>query len=141
MARCGVWGLRCALSGLLLSGLLLGQRADRAIITGIVVDPNGSHVAGSSVTIRNESTGVETKLVSNDAGDYTSPPLVLGTYTVTVEQQGFKAFVRSGILLQGGEVVRADAALELGTVSERVEVSASGQMINVSQPDVSHTVD
>jgi hypothetical protein len=141
MLGCRVSGVRFLLSALLASAALLGQRADRAIITGVIVDPNGSHVAGSTVTIRNESTGVETKLVSNDAGDYTSPPLVLGTYTVTVEQQGFKAFVRSGILLQGGEVVRADAALELGTVSERVEVSASGEMLNVSQPDVSHTVD
>src|SRR5256885_350279 len=93
------------------------------------------------VPIQNEGTGVETKLATNDAGDYTSPPLVLGTYTVTVEQQGFKAFIRSGILLTGGQIVRADATLELGTVSERVEVSASGEMLNVSQPDVSHTVD
>src|SRR5205807_5125526 len=129
MLGCCVSGIRLLLSALLVSGALLAQRADRAIITGVVVDPNGSHVAGSTVTIRNESTGVETKLVSNDAGDYTSPPLVLGTYTVTVEQQGFKEFVRSGILLTGGQIVRADASLELGTVSERVEVSASGEML------------
>src|SRR5690242_6725264 len=121
-----------AVSILLCGGLLFGQRADRAIITGVVTDPHAFHVANRAVTIRNDATGVETKLVTNEAGDYTSPPLVLGTYTVTVNQHGFKEFVRSGILLQGGEIVRADAALELGTVSERVEVSASGQMLNVS---------
>ena len=119
-------GIRSLLGALLVSGALLGQRADRAIITGLVADPNGFHVAGANVTIRNEATAVDTKLVTNDAGDYTSPPLVLGTYTVRVEQRGFKEFVRSGILLQGGEVVRADAALELGAVSEKVEVSATG---------------
>lgn len=139
-------GLRgCFAAGVLLcglfGGLLFGQRADRAIITGVVSDPHGYHVANSTVTIRNDATGVETKLVTNEAGDYTSPPLVLGTYTVTVEQQGFKTFVKGGVLLGGGEVVRVDAALELGAISEKVEVSANTQMINVSQPDVSSTVD
>src|SRR5205807_783312 len=76
MIGCRVSGVRFLLSALLVSAALFGQRADRAIITGVVVDPNGSHVAGSAVTIWNESTGVETQLVTNDAGDYTSPPLV-----------------------------------------------------------------
>ena len=108
----------------LCGALLFGQRADRAVITGVVTDPHGYHVADSSVTIRNDATGVETKMVTNEAGDYTSPPLVLGTYTVTVEQQGFKTFVKGGVLLEGGQVVRVDAALDLGAISEKVEVSA-----------------
>jgi Carboxypeptidase regulatory-like domain/TonB dependent receptor-like, beta-barrel len=141
MQRHNASRVRFLLAALFTAGVLLAQRSDRAIITGVVTDPNGFHAAGCTVTIRNEATAVETKLVTNDAGDYTSPPLVLGTYTVTVEQSGFKTFVRAGILLGGGEVVRVDAALELGAVSEKVEVSASAEMINVSQPDVTHTVD
>lgn len=138
MKRCRVAGV--VLSALFLAGLLTAQRADRAIITGIVADPNGSNVPGATVTVRNEGTAVETQLITNEAGVYTTPPLVLGTYRVTVEHSGFKTFVRSGILLQGGEEVRQDATLELGAVTERVEVSATAEMINVSQPDVSHTV-
>ena len=130
-----------AVSILLCGGLLFGQRADRAIITGVVTDPHAFHVANSAVTIRNDATGVETKLVTNEAGDYTSPPLVLGTYTVSVEQQGFKTFVKGGVLLEGGQIVRVDAPLELGAISEKVEVSSAGAMINVTQPDVSSTID
>jgi hypothetical protein len=133
--------IQLCLGGLFLSTLLFGQRADRAIITGVVTDPNGFHTPDAKVTIRNEGTAVQTQLVTNEAGAYTSPPLVLGTYTVTVEKEGFKTFVGSGILLQGGEVVRQDATLELGAVSEKIQVSAASEMINVSQPDVSHTVD
>ena len=75
---------------LALSNPVLAQRADRGVITGIVTDSTGAAVGGASVKIRNEGTGVETPLVTNDAGAYTTPSLVLGTYTITVERQGFK---------------------------------------------------
>jgi hypothetical protein len=124
-----------------LSGLLLAQRADRGTITGVVFDATGAAVPGATVKVRNESTGVEDALTTNATGAYTSPLLVLGTYTVTVEQDGFKTFVRPGIILTGGLVYRQDASLEVGDVTERVEVVAAAEMINTSQPEVQHTVD
>ncbi|MDQ6705470.1 MAG: TonB-dependent receptor [Acidobacteriota bacterium] len=134
---------RSALVGvlvLLLSGLLIAQRADRATITGVVTDPSGNNVAGASVKVRNDDTRVETALTTNEAGTYTSPLLVLGPYTVTVEHPGFKISVHSGLQLTGGQVFRQDAVLELGTVAERVEVSASAEMLNTEQPDVANSV-
>lgn len=125
----------------LLAGLLLAQRADRATITGIVNDPSGNSIPSATVRIRNDGTGVETTLTTNTVGAYTSPLLVLGTYTVTVEQSGFKSGVRSGVQLMGGQTYRVDLQLELGSVSERVEVSAAEQMVNTEQADVAHTVD
>src|SRR5882672_3270216 len=103
---------------------LLAQRADRGIISGIVTDPSGSSIAGAEVKVRNEGTGVETALVTNGAGAYTTPPLVLGTYLVIVDHTGFKRSVSSGILLQGAETIRRDVALALGAVTESVEVKA-----------------
>ncbi|PYV00003.1 MAG: hypothetical protein DMG10_22810 [Acidobacteria bacterium] len=131
----------CSLFVLLfaLSATLLAQRADRAAITGVVSDPSGSNVPGATVRIRNDDTGVETALTTNTAGAYTSPSLVLGTYAVTVEMPGFKTAVRSGIVLSGGLVVRQDFALELGTVSERVEVSAQTEVMNATQADVTRS--
>jgi Carboxypeptidase regulatory-like domain len=120
---------------------LEAQRSDRAILTGVVTDPDGSSVAGATVRIRNEGTGVETVLTTNEAGAYTSPPLVLGTYSVNVDHAGFKTTVNSGILLQGGEVVRQDVMLQVGAVTESVEVKAGAVELNVTQPDVTHTVD
>ncbi len=84
-----------------LSSPLLAQRADRAIISGVVTDAQGAAVPGATVTIRNEATGVNTVQVTNAAGAYTSPPLVLGRYSVTVDLSGFKKGVSSGILLEG----------------------------------------
>jgi hypothetical protein len=126
-------------SSLWLSSPLLAQRADRATISGVVSDAQGSAVPGATVTIRNEATGVNSLFVTNAAGAYTSPPLVLGSYSVTVDLTGFKKAVTSGILLEGGASVRHDVSLQVGTLTETVEVrSASG--LSDTQPDVSHTV-
>jgi hypothetical protein len=134
-------GLCVALAILWLSGPLLAQRSDRGILTGIVTDPTGSSVLGATVKVRSEETGVETTLTSNDAGAYTTPPLILGSYSVTVERSGFKTSVNSRILLQGAETIRKDVALAVGSVSESVEVKAGAEDLNVTTPDVSHTVD
>ncbi len=123
------------------ANLALAQRADRATITGVVTDPNGASIVGAAVRVRNEGTGVETVLTTNEAGAYATPLLTLGAYTVNVEQPGFKTFVRSGIQLAGGAVYRQDANLELGAVTERVEVVATSELINTSQPEVTNTVD
>jgi len=120
--------------------LAFAQRADRATITGIVSDPSGTVIAGATVRLHNDNTGLDTTLASNDSGAYTSPLLVLGTYTITVEHPGFKSAVRSSLTLAGGQEYRVDMKLELGTVSEKVEVSAEAQMVNTEQPDVANTV-
>ena len=126
---------------LCLSVPLVAQRADRGIITGVVTDPTGSSLAGATVKIRNEGTTVETVLTTNAAGAYSSPPLVLGSYSVTVDHSGFKTAVRSGILLQGAETIRQDMTLAVGSVMESVEVKAEAETLNTTTPDVSHTVD
>jgi hypothetical protein len=117
----------------------LAQRADRAVISGVVTDEQGAAMPGATVTIHNEATGVDTVTITNSAGAYTSPPLVLGRYTVTVDVQGFKKAVTSGILLQGGEQVRQDVRMQLGGLEETVQVTSRGG-IDVTTPDVAHTV-
>jgi hypothetical protein len=119
---------------------LLAQRSDRGVIGGVVTDEQGAAVPGATVTIRNEATGVDTTLVTNAAGAYTSPPLVLGTYIVTVDLTGFRRVVSSEILLQGAATVRHDVSMQVGSLEETIEVTgATG--LSVTQPDVSHTVD
>jgi hypothetical protein len=126
---------------LCLSTPLVAQRADRGIVTGVVTDPTGSALAGATVKIRNEGTAVDTVLTTNAAGAYSSPPLVLGSYSVTVDHSGFKSAVRSGILLQGAETIRQDMTLAVGSVTESVEVKGEAETLNTTTPDVSHTVD
>src|SRR5262245_23267970 len=120
---------------------VLAQRADRGILTGVVQDPTGKNVLGAVVKVKNDDTGVVTDLTTNEAGSYSSPSLVLGNYSVTVEMVGFKTAVRSGIRLIGGQTIREDVALELGEVSEQITVSASAEILNTANADVTHTVD
>jgi Carboxypeptidase regulatory-like domain len=118
---------------------LLAQRSDRAVISGVVTDAQGSGVPGATVTVRNEETGVEAVFVTNTSGVYTTPPLVLGRYSVAVDLTGFKRSMTSGILLQGGDQVRHDVTLQVGALTETVEVTGSSGL-NDTRPDVSHTV-
>jgi len=97
-------------------------------------------VPQATVTIINEDTGVPTTVSTTETGNYGSPPLVLGKYTVRVEKDGFKTFVRPGILLEGGMTYRQDATLELGTAATTIEVKAASEMINVSTAEVGHSL-
>src|SRR6476620_11509397 len=143
MTRSYRLGLRLVLvilcSSLCSSAPVFAQRADRAVLSGVVTDAQGAAMPGATVTIHNEATGVDTVIVTNSAGAYTSPPLVLGQYSVTVDMQGFKKAVTSGILLQGGEAIRNDVAMQVGALQETVQVTGRSG-IDVTTPDVAHTV-
>src|SRR5437762_5049454 len=126
---------------MILAAAALAQRADRATLSGVVTDPTGKSIPGAALKVKNDDTGVVIDLVSNDAGVYASPTLVLGTYTITVESPGFKTAVRSGIRLVGGQTFRQDIALELGSLSDQVTVNASAEILNTTNADVTHGVD
>ena len=118
-----------------------GQFADRAVITGVVADSSGAAVPDARVTITNQGTGVQTVVGTNSAGNYTTPPLILGTYRVDVSKTGFKGFFHEGIVLTGGVNYRQDVKLEVGQVTETVEVKAGTEQINTENPTVAHTLD
>ena len=120
------------------SGPLLAQRSDRGIIGGVVADPQGSGIPGATVSIKNEATGVTTDLTTNSAGAYTTAPLVLGTYSVSVNLTGFKKSVTTGIVLGPGATIRHDVTLQVGNLTESVEVTA--ESVESTRPDVSHSV-
>jgi hypothetical protein len=118
-----------------------GQFADRAIITGVVSDASGAAVPDAKVTVTDQGTSVQAVVGTNSAGNYSTPPLILGTYKVTVEKTGFKTFSREGIVLTGGVTYRQDASLQLGAVTETVQVTGEIQQINTENATVSHTLD
>src|SRR4029077_20380309 len=125
------------ISLLVFTGLAVGQGQDRGIITGLVADKTGAAVSGATVTITNEATGVNTVVSTTSAGNFSTPPLVLGSYKVQVELSGFKASIQSGVLVASGATVRVDVVLEVGSVSETVEVKTSSVEVNVSTAEVS----
>src|ERR1017187_6001049 len=93
-------------------------------ITGHVSDASNAAIAGATITLTNVATnGVRTTL-STDAGDYTFPSVPPGFYNLKTEHMGFKSASSSNIEVQVQQTVRLDVALQVGQVSESVEVSA-----------------
>ncbi|NWF82395.1 MAG: TonB-dependent receptor [Bryobacteraceae bacterium] len=112
---------RAALTGLLGGASLYSQTL--GTITGDVKDSSGASVAGANVTLRNISTNGLRTTVTNEEGVYTVPALVPGLYEVKAEKPGFKVASRGNIELQVQQTARVDFDLEVGQVSEVVEVT------------------
>ncbi len=119
-----------------------GQVGGRVAITGTVTDSTGAAVPDAKVTVINQDTGTSTVVGTSSAGIYSTPRLDLGTYTVRVEKEGFKTYDHTGIVLTSalGETYREDVQLQLGTVSQTVEVTAVVTLLKTEDAAVSHTV-
>ena len=123
----------------LFAAQLFGQ-ADRGVITGLVTDAQGAPVADAAVQITDSNTGVVTNMKTSSDGNYSTPPLIIGTYVVSVSLQGFKAFKASGINLASGQTFRQDVALQVGEVQQSVEVNAEAAQLNTDNPQMSASV-
>ena len=102
----------------------------RGTLTGLVVDPSGSAVAGAKVAIVKTDTGTRTETVSGPEGIYTAPFLAPGPYEVTAEAPGFKKTTRAGITLGTNQRISADVHLELGATGDSVTVRADAPLVN-----------
>jgi Carboxypeptidase regulatory-like domain len=95
-----------------------------ASISGTVTDPSGAVVAGATVTATNVETGVATTLTTNSQGFYSFQSLPLGNYTISVQQNGFKGYAQTGLVLDVNDALVIDVQLQVGATNEKVEVSA-----------------
>src|SRR5262245_64019923 len=114
-----------ALPATLFVGSLSGQTF--GTVTGEVKDTSGAVIADARVTVRNTATNILREVTTNEEGLYTIPALNPGTYNVRAEKSGFKAASRLGIELQVQQTARVDFTLEVGQVSETVEVTEIGR--------------
>ena len=109
---------------LLSLGLALGQ-GERATVTGLVTDPSGSILIGANLSIRNLATNVTARTKSNAAGIYYLPALPPGSYELRAEQPGFRPSVVANLPLGVGLSATVDIKMELGAVTEAVQVEAT----------------
>ncbi len=98
-------------------------------ITGTVSDPSGAVISDATVTATNVATAVARSARTNAAGSYSIPFLVPGAYNVQAEQSGFKVVSRSGVQLEVGAVARIDFSMEIGGVTESVQVSGTAALL------------
>jgi hypothetical protein len=107
---------------LYLSSNDMGAQTALSEITGAVKDQSGAAVPGVSITLTNMSTGIKTALLTNEAGLYYTRSLTPGTYQIEAELPGFKTYRATGIELRTGQVLRQDIGLEVGEVTQHVQV-------------------
>src|SRR5258705_7457571 len=125
----------------LLGVTTLFAQTPQATISGVVTDAQGAVIAGAEVVATSAATSIKSVARSNDSGFYSLRFLPIGDYTVSVEHTGFRRSVRQGVTLSTGQVMALDIQLELGAVSESVNVSAAAAMIETRTSDVSQLVD
>src|SRR5215468_5594867 len=98
-------------------------------VTGRVTDPSGAVIPGASITLTNTNTNAVRNVVSTEAGAYTFPSVPPGFYRLRTELPGFKAAVSEPFEVQVQQVVRLDVVLELGQVSEIIEVATTTDLL------------
>ncbi len=113
----------------------------RGKVQGIVTDSSGAVVVGANVTLHNERTGVATVRQTTTTGLYVFDFVLPGNYTLSVEMAGFRKFVQRNILVQTRGDVTVDAALELGAVTETVDVVAAPVTVRFNTPSMELTLD
>ena len=126
---------------LLVLAFPLAAQLDRATVTGTVTDASGAIVPGVHITIRNTANGGKFETISSSIGQYTQAGLPIGDYELRFDAQGFKKLTLSHVNLQAGDVARLDTKLDIGSVTESVEVTAQSSRLQTDTPEVSAALD
>ena len=129
-----------AVAFLLAVCLAFGQQ-NTGTITGTVSDQQGAVIPGASVEVRNVSTNALFTAATNEGGLYTAPGLAVGEYEVSAESAGFKRAVRSGLTLQVNQIARVDLQLEIGQVTEIIEVTGEAPLVDTGDATLGEVIE
>lgn len=124
-------------------GLLVSSawaQSFRGTISGTVQDSSGSVVVQANLAATETATNVQRKTSTNSTGGYLFGDLPPGTYKITVSLAGFKTVTSGEIILTAQATQRFDATLEVGALTESVEVKATPPTLNVDSGDISGIV-
>src|SRR5262245_57394837 len=102
--------------------------------TGTVRDPSQALMPGVKITIINETTQAKRETLTDSIGSYRLNGFFVGTYTIQAELGGFKKFSQPGIRVRPGDLVRLDINLEIGDVTETVEVVGTVPTVETESP-------
>jgi len=128
-----VFGFILLLSGQLIAGVT-------ASISGTVTDPSKAVVIGATVTATSVETGVSTTQTTNGQGFYSFQALPLGTYTLDVQQAGFKAYRQTGLVVDVSSALVVDVSLQVGAASEKVEVSSAALHVDTESTQMGEVI-
>ncbi|HEX8851934.1 MAG TPA: carboxypeptidase regulatory-like domain-containing protein, partial [Pyrinomonadaceae bacterium] len=108
-------------------------------LVGTVSGPDGV-LPGATIVVKDNQTGKEQTLTAQEDGTFTFPQLEVGTYTVTITQQGFKTYIATDLKIDVGREYSLNPTLEVGGVTESVTVTAGADIINATSPQLTTTV-
>src|SRR5437764_8008418 len=114
-------------------------QVDTGTILGTIEDPTGAVVPGVKVTLTNEGTGLAIVTTSGADGTYIFTPIRIGTYTLTVEKEGFQTVSRPHVPLHVTEQVKVDLALSPGQVTQQIEVTGAPPLLETQTSSVGQT--
>ena len=121
-----VWSSRVAITP------ALAQTGATTGLTGRVTDATGAALRGTSVTVQSVDTGAERVVNTNDQGAWEVRFLSPGTYVLTFELTGFKTLRRDGVTVSTAEMGTVDIVLEVGAITEAIDVTADAGMTSTS---------
>jgi hypothetical protein len=112
-----------------------------AQITGTVKDQTGAVLPGVEVTATQTETGIARTAITNETGSYVLPNLAIGPYRLEASLPGFRTYAQTGIVLQVNANPVINATLEVGQVSEQVEVEANATQVETRSVGVGQVVE
>ncbi len=129
------------LSFLILSAAFSASaQVDTGAIVGTVVDGQQQRIADATIRLKQEATNVERTVKSGHDGSFTFSPLVIGTYTLTVERDGFERYKQTGLTITAQSTVREDVSLHVGAVTQTVEVAAAAPLLETQSSSLQQLV-
>jgi hypothetical protein len=135
------WGL-VVLLPILIVGSLTTPRAfaQAAQISGLITDSSGARLPGANVTIVNQDTGISRSVDTNTDGFYSVPLLQPGNYMITAKSGGFATQVRTGITLEVGAHEVLNFTLQVGQMTQTVEVTTEAPTVELASSSISAVV-
>ncbi len=131
--------IRVVSATLFVAAMCFAQTQSARLI-GTIHDSTGAVVPNAKVTATNVATKVKTEVTSNATGDYVLPALQPGSYSLTVESTGFRKAAVDGIELDAAANASQNVTLEVGQMTEVVEVTANVVNVNTTDSQVANSV-
>ena len=121
---------------LAVSGLRAQVATVDATVVGALTDAQGAVIPGVTVTITSLATNIPQQTISDDEGRYRIAKLSPGEYRLLAELTGFKSFSIAKLILEVNQTARVDIRLEIGQVSDRVEVSSELSLLKTDTSEL-----
>lgn len=118
------------LLGILFCCSLLFGQTETTSLTGLVLDPSGAAISGAELTLVSKATAIERRAQTDNTGRYQLNLLLPGLYELRIKANGFKLFADKAVRLQVAQPAVLNATLQIGAVTEAVEVEGSVSLLN-----------